>query len=244
MTKPCPFRALVDRHFAAAIAPHDECTLRIHLAACPRCHARYERYLLLARLDRSIPSAEDRLARGLGLSRRRTWARPMAVALSFAAALVALHLRSSGAPDYVARGGAMADPDPALYVYRITAGGPPEPVIDGVIRSSDELAFAYRNRAGWPRLLVYAVDDTGRMYWYHPGWTDASTAPVAVTIDGGPDRHELPEAVAQPLPPGRIELHAIFIDEAIDVQAIERGVRPARCAERIVALEVAEGADR
>ena len=241
MTKPCSFRSLVDRHFAAAIAPRDERTLRGHLAACASCHARYERYLLLARFDRSIPSAEHRLARGLGLSRRRPWARPMAIALSLAAVLVVVHARSlrpGDAPDYAARGGATADADPALYVYRIVDGGPPQPV-DGMIRGDDELAFAYRNRAGWSRLLVYAVDDAGRVYWYHPGWTDASAAPTAVAIDGGPGRHELADAIAQPLPPGRLRIHAIFTDEAIDVQAIERGERPARRAEQVIALDVA-----
>lgn len=251
MTAPCSFRSLVERHFAhglaSAIAPRDEHALRGHLGACASCRALYQRYLLLARFDRRIPSAEDRLARGLGLARRRPWARPMAIALSLAAVLVALHLgrelrpehARAGDADYTARGGAPADDDPALYVYRVAGGGPPLPVLDGAIRRSDELAFAYRNRAGWQRLLVYAVDEAGRVYWYHPGWTDAATAPAAVAIDGGPERHELAEAVAQPLPAGRIQIHAIFTDEAIDVQAIERGVRPARRAELVIALDVA-----
>lgn len=244
MTPLCSFRSLVDRHFAAAIAPRDEHALRSHLLACASCHAHYQCYLLLARLDRRIPSAEDRLARGLGLSRRRPWARPMAIALGLAAVLVVLQLRqaaplqTAGAPDYAARGGAIADSDPALYVYRISDGRP-QPVLGGAIRGSDELAFAYRNRASWARLLVYAVDEAGRVYWYHPEWSDASTAPVAVAIDGGPERHELAEAIAQPLPPGRLQIHAIFTDEAVDVRAIERGVRPARRAERVIALEVA-----
>jgi hypothetical protein len=240
MTVPCPFRPLVDRHFAAAIAPRDERALRGHLEGCPGCRARYERYLLLGRLDRRVPSAEDRLARGLGLSRRRAWARPVVVALSLAAVLIALQLRANRSPDYAARGGALSDPEEALYVYRIAAGGPPQPVIDGAIRPGDELAFAYRNRAGWPRLLVYAIDDAGRMYWYHPGWTDAAAAPIAVAIDAGPDRHELPEAIAHALPPGGLRIHALFTDEPIDVQAIERGVRPARGVDLVVSLAVAE----
>jgi len=239
MKPSCASRSLVDRHFAGTISPADERALRGHLETCATCRERYDRYLLLARLDRSVPSAEDRLARGLGLSRpRRAW-RPLAVvALGFAVALLVFQLRSPDPQAYVARGGAAVDPDQALYVYRIAAGGVPQPVLDGVIRTGDELAFAYRNRAGWPRVLVYGVDQGGRVYWYHPGWTDPAATPVAVPIEAGPERHELPEAVAQPLPPGRLQIHAVFTDEAVDVRAIERGAVPARATEIVVSLDV------
>lgn len=241
MNAPCPSRGLVDRHFRGTIEPRRELQLRAHLGTCESCHCRYERYLLLAQLDHSIPSAEDRLAFALGLApRRRTWFRPVAVAVGFATVLVALCLWPVAQPAYVARGGEAVDSGQALYVYRIPPGSTPQPVVDGLIGNRDELAFAYLNRAGWSRLLVYAVDRIGQIHWYHPGWRDAATAPVAVQIDAGSERHELPEAIAQALPQGRLEIHAVFTDEAVSVQEIERGKRPARAQEVVIPIQVIE----
>jgi hypothetical protein len=196
---------------------------------------------LLAQLDRSIASAEDRLAYGLGLTPRgRAWSRPMAIAMGFATVLVALWLWPAAQPAYVARGGPTVDPDQVLYVYRIAPGCAPQPVVNGLISDGEELAFAYLNRAGWSRLLVYAVDGAGRIYWYHPGWADAATAPVAVPIEAGSGLHELPEAIAQPLPHGPVEIHAVFTDDAVSVQSIERGNFPARVQELVIPMQVIE----
>ncbi len=253
MTEPCPSRGLVDRHFRGTIAPQGELQLRTHLSTCASCHQRYERYLLLAQFDRSIASTKDRLARGLGLRpRRRTWFRPTVVALGLTAALLALSFWPSTQPAYVARGRAAADldraryrvaeseSDLALYVYRSAPGGTPQPVENGMIGSRDELAFAYQNRAGWSRLLVYAVDEARQIYWYHPGWTDVAAAPVAIPIDAG--RHELAEAIAQPLPRGRLDVHAVFTNDAVSVQEIERGKRPAQIQELVLHFQVTEQA--
>ena len=54
----CDVRRLVDRHFAGSIAPRDEHTLREHLPSCVSCFARYERQLVLAKLDpRRLPAS-------------------------------------------------------------------------------------------------------------------------------------------------------------------------------------------
>lgn len=247
MTEACQSRGLVDRHFRGTIAPRQEAQLRAHLDTCASCRQHYERYLLLARFDRSIASAKGRLARGLGLApRRRTWSRPAVVVMGLAAALVVLSFWPVARPAYVARGRAIGDADRvrhatvesdvALYVYRIAPGGAPQRVERGVIGSRDELAFAYLNRSGWSRLLVYARDEAGRIYWYHPGWTDSTTAPVAVQIATG--RHELPEAIAQPLRSGRLEIHAVFTNELVRVQEIEQGKGPAQAMKLKISLQV------
>ena len=240
----CASSSLVDRHFAGTIAPDDERALRGHLPGCAICRERYEGYLVLARFDRSIPSAEERLARGLGLARRRApWARSMTLAFGLAAAcaIAVIALRPVQDPEGLrARGGPIATTDPELYVYRIAGGGPARPVLDGVIHTGDELAFGYRNRGGWKRLLVYAVEPAGRVYWYHPGWLDAAEAPVAVSIDAADERRELPEAIAQPLPAGPVSLHAVFLDDGLDVRAVERGVRPERFKELVIPLTVVQ----
>jgi len=239
MTMGCSSRGSVDRHFAGSLGAPAERELRMHLPGCDACRERYERYLLLARLDRSVASAEERLARGLGLSPRRPRARWLAFAGGLAAACAALVLvLHTPEPAYLARGAPIADPDEALDVYRID--GAPRLVLDGVIHPGDELAFAYRNRRGWTHAMVFAIDQTGRVYWYHPGWTDADASPTAVPIESGASRHELPDAVSHRLPPGRIWLHALFSDDAPDVRAVEHGLRPDRHEELIIALDVVQ----
>jgi len=160
--------------------------------------------------------------------------------VGLATVLVALWFWPAAQPAYVARGGGTVDSDQALYVYRIASGCAPQPVVNGSISNGDELAFAYLNRAGWSRLLVYAVDRAGRIYWYHPEWADPATAPVAVRIEPGSGRHELPEAIAQPLPHGPVEIHAVFTDDAVSVQSIERGKHPARAQELVIPIQVIE----
>src|SRR3712207_2020306 len=67
-TAPCDSTRLVDAHFGrGGLPPRRERALREHLPGCTTCRARYERHLLLAEVDRSIPGAQERLARGLGL---------------------------------------------------------------------------------------------------------------------------------------------------------------------------------
>ena len=245
MTPPCPSSFLVDRHFAATIAARAERDLRRHLPGCAACRERYERYLVLASLDRRVPAMQDRLARGLGLARPRRppahWA-GLALGLAAASAALALWWQAPVGPldEPRPRGGAVQESDPALYIFQIAPGGTPRPVLDGAIGRTDELAFAYVNRRGWARVLVWATDEAQRVYWYHPGWTDPTTAPVAIAIEAGPEHHELPEAVAQPLPPGRLWIHALFTDEAIDVRAIERGQRPARGDDIVIPLNVVQ----
>ena len=241
-----PSCKLVDRHFAGVITPSDERVLRSHLPGCAECRARYDRWLVLARLDRKVPSAEDRLARGLGLggsgrASTRSTALVVGLAAACAVAVIVVRAPATAPPDIRElrpRGEPIAMSGPALYVYRVSGGGPARPVLDGVIHSGDELAFAYRNTGGWQRLLVYAVDPVGRVYWYHPAWTDAASAPVAVPIEPAAEHRELPEGIAQPLPVGPVWLHAVFLDEALDVHAVDRGQRPERFKELVVPLTV------
>jgi len=242
----CPQRPRVDRHFAEAITPSEERVLRDHLPGCGACRDRYERYLVLARLDRSVPSASRRIARGLGMSPRRRWiAAPLAAALGVAAITAVLVIWPGRAPEFAPRGGEIDRAGQAVRVYRIAGrGAAAQPILDGVIRSGDELAFAYENPHGWKRLLIYASDASGRRYWYHPAWTDAAANPVAIAVEPGAARRELPEAVIQPLPPGRVWLHAVFTDDPVDVRTIERGTLPPHAEEITMALEVTAGASR
>ena len=225
-------RRTIDAHFAGRGDAVAEERMREHLPGCAACHRHYERHLLLARLDPSAPSTEDRLGRSLGLRPpQRGWQRPLlagfAAAAAAALALVVLgpsiigshHQPGAG---FVARGSAAAASATELLVYRIEKGRPPSLLAEGQgIGRGDELAFAYRNPAQKPRLLVFGVGERRRIYWYHPAWTDPSTSPVAVAIAGGDERHELPEAIAHPIEGRRLRIVALFADRAVSVRDVE-----------------------
>jgi hypothetical protein len=98
---------------------------------------------------------------------------------------------------------------PALLVYRMGPGGHAEPLRD-TIRRSDELAFAYRSDGKDDRLMVFARDEGGRIYWYHPAWTDPAQDPEAVAIAREPGVHELPAAVSHAFAGNRVEICALF----------------------------------
>src|SRR5262245_52436088 len=79
------FGAEIRRHFAGTISARAERNLRLHLAECAACRDDYERHLVLAEIDPSVPSAEERIGRGLGLRPHRV-AAPWKIYASAAAA--------------------------------------------------------------------------------------------------------------------------------------------------------------
>jgi hypothetical protein len=134
----------------------------------------------------------------------------------------------------------LAASTPEVQVYRIFTGRRGSTTSEKTgdfIYAGDELAFAYRNPAGKGRLLVFAVDEHGHVYWYHPGWSDAGENPTAVPISAEPGLHELPAAVLHKFDGERIMIHALFTDRELSVLQIEAAVAS---AERGHALGVPE----
>lgn len=214
----CTLTPLVDRHFAGRIRPDDERRLRQHLPECQACGDRYRRRLLLARIDPAAEPAADRLARGLGLRPRRRSAvlLPAALAACVAAAGVALFLTAGTVPAFAPRGPTAS----RLLIYRIPSGGTPVPAV-GELRRQDELAFAYENPRGRRFLLIYGVDDTGRVYWFHPAWPAGAppAASIPISTDGGV--HELPEAIGHDYAGGELTIHAVFSDVPLSVAEVD-----------------------
>jgi hypothetical protein len=211
-----------------------EQAMRAHLPGCAECRAFYDRWLVVSDLDPAAPSDEDRLARGLGLPVRRAPASGVRLFTVFAglaaAAAIALFVLRPAAPDgvsggFVARGAGAGAVAPELAVYRIAGGSPagagaPEPIAD-TIHAGDEVAFAYRNPTGKGRLLVFAVDEHGHVFWYHPGWSDPGDDPRAVAVSTAPGLHELPAAIAQRYDGQQLSFHALFTDQEITVRQVE-----------------------
>jgi hypothetical protein len=218
----------IDAHFGGRASRVETRLMRAHLPGCAVCKRRYERSLLLAKLDPCALSSEERLGAGLGFRRA---ARPLARRglVTFAVAALALAVwwpnaswrARSVIPQPAARG---AHAPPSLFVYRVGPDGAPA-LAGGLIHDGDELAFAYSNPRGLHYLLVYATDEHGHVYWFHPAWPVGATPPLAVEARPGAGPHELPEAVRHRFDGRRLEVTAVFSDDRLGVGAIERDGR-------------------
>lgn len=218
------YQRRIDAHFRGRGSPGDDRDLRAHLSTCAACRAYYERHLELAALDPqgAVPMRE-RLARGLGLGAARPVAPRRRVALTLSAALalgaVALVFGLRARPELQARGGA-ASPGSQLLVYELAPGAGPRPVVSEVSGESG-LAFAYANISRKSHLLVFAVDDDRRVYWYHPTWSSLREDPVAIDIERDDAVHEIPAAITHRFAGRRLQLFGVFVDGALSARQVE-----------------------
>jgi Putative zinc-finger len=220
----CPMRGHVDRHFAGTISPPDERSLRAHLLECDPCREHYARHHLLSRLDPTAMRPEDRIGQALGMrDRAHIW--PYAASLVAMAACVLLFLRPPSATDgFASRGGAA--PGAASHVLVYHAGGGGTPALAGSsIGAHDELAFAYENGAGKPRLMVFGTDEHAHVYWFYPAWTRPEDNPVAIPVATDGVRHELTEAITHHFDGRQLVVHALFLDDAMPVEDVETMLR-------------------
>lgn len=219
-------RDLVDAHFAQRITATRERRMRSHLPDCPSCRRYYEKHLVLASLDPRAPSAEERLASGLGLAlvKRAPQARAWTLAAAVATVAIVFALgRSWIDRDVFTSRGPPRSGGPELFVYRLQ---PLERLAPGAtVRRGDDLAFAYANPRAFHRLLVFGVDEHKHVYWYFPAWANADEDPRAVTIaSGAPELRELPEAIRHELDGERLTLYAEFLNDDVGVRAVEERV--------------------
>jgi hypothetical protein len=226
-------RRLVDGHFTKGLSPADEARLRDHLPACADCREAYSSYLAAEKLDPKALPPRERLATALGLPsgvKRRQRMRWGIGALSAAGAMALLFVATSSTSStnqgngIAARGKGIENAE-ALEVAVFRVKGERESMrVHDVISPGDELAFAYRNEVGKAFLMIFAIDGGGHVAWYHPAWTDPAENPRAVPITKQVGFKELPEAVRHSLQGPSLTLHALFMDKALDVRAVEARV--------------------
>jgi hypothetical protein len=227
-------RGLVDGHFTKGLAPSDEGRLREHLPVCASCRTAYQAYLAAERLDSKGATPRERLAAALDLPAEVNWPRRRGLrwavgTLSAVGAVALLLLATSGNPSgpkdgMVARGIGVEAPE-SLEVAVFRVKGERESVrASDAISPGDELAFAYRNEVGKDFLMIFGIDGAGHVAWYHPAWTDPADNPRAVPITRQVGFKELPEAVRHPLQGTSLTVHALFLDKALDVRAVEARV--------------------
>jgi hypothetical protein len=209
-------RRRLDRSFCGSAPP---ARMREHLAACPRCRERYRRHLLA---ESALPDGEERAAERLwreiegaaGRRPTRRWIFPLVLAGATAAMVLLARPRPP-----VPRGPSTSLP-PSLHVFRASAGAV-EPLA-GQLHTGDGLLFAYSNPGDTYRhLMVFADDGRGRVYWYYPPYQREGEDPAAVTIERHRAGVELREVIRQPLAPGPLRLHALFLTAPVTVRDVE-----------------------
>jgi len=151
--------------------------------------------------------------------------------LAAAAAILFLFRTPTPGDGFAARGGldhaggdveSVAAGSP-LHVYRVPSkeqGGSPIPASEG-LESRTELAFAYENRDRKKYLMIFGVNEAGRVYWFYPGWKNPTDNPSAVAITETPGLHELPDAVVHRFEGLRLDIHGLFLDEPLTVRDVE-----------------------
>jgi hypothetical protein len=155
----------------------------------------------------------------------RRWVAMAASVAAAAAILVAVHfdrrhdegVRARGVPPI--QGAPMSSPE--LLTFRIGPSGRSEPLGD-VIRRGDELAFAYRTDGSVRRVLVFARDERGHIFWFHPAWTDPAANPEAIQLAATPGVHELPAAISQPFQGEQLEICGLFTTKTLRVREVEQ----------------------
>jgi hypothetical protein len=239
MSRECPDVERVDRHFSRRLPPAEEKAMREHMPACAACRERYERHLLLERLDPGSGDGKARIASGLGFggspdlrpARVFRLAGPAAGAALVAAALMLFVGRRSGndEAEFVARGGdAEVDQSTGITVYAAHDRDGGAARAASTLRPSDDLAFEYENRTGKPWLMIFGVDEHRHVYWYYPAWMDPADDPRSIAIHRTTGREPLPDAVRQVVDGAELDIRAVFSDEPLSVKTVERAVAAAK----------------
>jgi hypothetical protein len=186
---------------------------------------------LQARLANLTPTAAEP---------RRRWTSPRLLGLAAAATVIALGLPivlwktwpTTTGPDagYRAKT-ATTQRDArsrwiALGAFCLSGEAAPEPLHD-VLHVDDGLLFTYTNLGPAPfsSLMIFGLDDSGRVYWYYPAFLDARDNPKSIDIQKDASRVGLHEVIAHPYREGSLTLFGLFSDEALSVAEVENAVQ-------------------
>jgi hypothetical protein len=224
-----------------------------HLASCAACRAELEEMReMVGRIGAPTENNEQkdylsevrgRIERGEEASRgrRRRW--PLiavggAVVVALVMAGVFL-LRPADADDEFR----VKDDDPRILeqdrwvgirAFRMEASGAPASLGDR-LKQSEYLIFTYTNLGEKPYgyLMIFAVDENGEVYWFHPAYTAAGEDPASIKISKDAEGMELKEQVRHEYPEGRLWIYGLFTDEPVRVSAIESMVKGTSRGKRI-----------
>lgn len=110
-----------------------------------------------------------------------------------------------------------------IQAFSVGAADTPA-ALEAVHRKSDFLIFTYTNLGESPYdfLMIFAVDGQGRVYWFHPAYTQTGEDPLSIRISKGAERIELKEKVRHDFPEGRLWIYGLFTRKPMKVSSIEQ----------------------
>ncbi|MEP6652628.1 MAG: hypothetical protein ABJA82_04690 [Myxococcales bacterium] len=138
--------------------------------------------------------------------------------------------------------GASSGPGSQLLVYEVPRAAAPRPAITEM-QADSALAFAYTNIGHKARLMVFAVDENRRVYWYHPAWRSAEDEPVAIEIERDDAVHEIPQAISHAFSGRCLQVFGVFTDQALSVREMETSIARAPSDGRCGIKLAVDGAD-
>ena len=232
--------ALVDRHFGGGVRARDARKMWRHLEVCEPCRMRYRAHALLEAVDDDADArARQRLApaalhrqRGAPTepaSRSRIWSGVFILAAGAAMAgalLLVLRPEPRAADEFAMRGG--SDSVPSLAIYRVQSAQDDAGVATARARASghvlpgEGLAFSYvvPSESDYSRLMIFAVDAAGAVFWFWPAWQDGRQDPEGLSVARG-GVVELGEAVFHDYAPGPLHVYGLFSQQPYSVKAVE-----------------------
>jgi len=103
----------------------------------------------------------------------------------------------------------------------VAGAGPPER-LGARISRDDGLLFAYTNLGALPftHLMVFAVDASGQVRWFHPAYQQAGTNPSSIAIAANANV-PLAEVVRHPFAAGPATVQALFSRRPLHVAEVE-----------------------
>jgi hypothetical protein len=233
----CSIAGLVDLHFTARITPADEIKMRRHLGKCQACRARYDRWLVLAEIDHTVPSRTHRLAVGLGLIPPHLNWRAPAYPLLLAATLGSLGLvltdgrfHTKTRPSEAAADRAASVDGAEFAVFGAGHDGSDPAILHphAEIAPDQPLGFAYANAADSKHMMIFGVGEHRHVVWYQPDPVDQRANPAAPPVVHGELVHELSEKITHTLDEGELQLFAVFTNrDDLRVSEVEAAVASA-----------------
>jgi hypothetical protein len=81
--------------------------------------------------------------------------------------------------------------------------------------------------------MIFAVDEAGRVYWFHPAYSQEGEDPASIGISKGADQVELKEQIRHEFSEGRLWIYGLFTNRPLRVSAVEKLVEDVSPGERI-----------
>jgi hypothetical protein len=152
------------------------------------------------------------------------------------AILVPVLLMVRGAPtpeakdgEFRARSAGGADPDRwvGIKAFYVDAGGESRRLAGRLPPQNKGLLFAYSSTGPdpLPYLMVFAVDEDARVYWFYPAFERRGTDPTSLRLERSGADIELPFKIRHRFSGDRLAIFGLFTRQPLRVSRIERLIR-------------------